>query len=119
MTLGAQGEELAAAFLKGQGYRIVARNYRCPSGEIDIVALDGDTIAFVEVKSRSSDEAADPEVAVHYHKRKQITRAAKYFISHKASHDQPCRFDVVAVVLPPGGEPQIEHFADAFGPTPR
>ena len=119
MTLGAQGEELAAAFLKRQGYRIVARNYRCPSGEINIVALDGDTIAFVEVKSRSSDEAADPEVAVHHRKRRQVTRAAKYFLSNKSMQNQACRFDVVAVVLPAGGEPKIEHFVDAFGPTPR
>ena len=119
MTLGAQGEELAAAFLKKQGFRIVARNYRCPSGEIDIIAIDGDTIVFVEVKSRSSDVAADPEVAVHHYKRRQVTRAAKYFITHKSMHHQPCRFDVVAVVLPAGGEPKIEHFVDAFGPTPR
>lgn len=119
MTLGARGEKIAAAFLKDRGFRIVARNYRCPLGEVDIVAVDEDTIVFVEVKSRSSADAADPEVSVHHEKRRRITRAAKYFVSRKSVHDQPCRFDVVAVVLPERGEPEIEHFKDAFGLTPR
>lgn len=119
MILGPRGEAIAAGFLTDRGFRIVARNYRCPLGEIDIVAADGDTLVFVEVKSRRSAEAAEPEISVHYDKRRRITRAARYFVSHKSVHDQPLRFDVVAIVLPDHGQPEIEHFEDAFGPTPQ
>ena len=119
MTLGRAGEKAAAAFLKRSGWRIVARNYTCPQGELDLVGLDGDTIVFVEVKSRRSDASADPEINVTYHKQRRLTRAARHYLMEKGAQDRPCRFDVVAVVLPDQGEAAIEHFVDAFGPVPR
>jgi putative endonuclease len=117
--LGKRGEAAAAKFLRNLGYRIAARNYRCPVGEVDIIALDGSTIVFVEVKSRTSADAADPEITVHGQKRRRLTRAAKYFLSRKSGLDPPCRFDVVAVVLPETGPVEVEHFIDAFSPGPR
>ena len=119
MNLGAAGEKAAAKYLRRRGYRIVARNYRCRGGEIDLIALDADTIVFVEVKTRREDLAADPEVNVAYHKQKRITRAARYYLMEKGAQDRPGRFDVVAVVWPEAGKPSVEHFIDAFGPTPR
>ena len=119
MNLGAAGEKAAARHLEQSGYRIVARNYRCPAGELDLVAIDEDTIVFVEVKTRRSDQAADPEVNVTHAKQCQITRAAKYYLMVKSAQEHPARFDVVAVVLPDRGRPAVEHFVDAFGPVRR
>jgi putative endonuclease len=118
VRLGTRGERIAASYLKRQGCRIITRNYTCPVGEIDLVALHDDTIVFVEVKTRSSDEAADPEIAVGHRKRRRLTRAAKHYLVRKAAEDAPCRFDVIAIVLPQSGDPQIEHFVDAFEPAP-
>ncbi|MCP4248869.1 MAG: YraN family protein [bacterium] len=119
VNLGAAGERAAARFLRRLGYRIAARNYRCRSGEIDLIAVDGDTIVFAEVKTRRHDESADPEANVTYQKRLRLTRAAKTYLSAKSAQNQAARFDVLAVVLPATGQPAIEHFVDAFGPTPR
>jgi putative endonuclease len=117
--LGRRGEAAAATYLKDLGYRIAARNYRCPVGEVDVIALDGGTIVFVEVKSRTSADAADPEITVHEQKRRRLTRVARYFLSRKPGLDPPCRFDVVAVVLPETGPAEVEHFIDAFSPAPK
>ncbi len=117
MKLGARGERAAARFLKRLGYRILIRNYVCPAGEIDIVALDGDTIVFVEVKTRKSTSAAFPEANVTYQKQKQLTRTAKMFLTIKSLQHRPCRFDVVAVVMNDREKPVIEHFIDAFAPV--
>ena len=117
MRPGPRGERIAARTLKRSGYRILARNYTCPAGEIDLVGLDGDTLVFVEVKTRTSADAADPEVNVTRHKRQQLTRVAKYFLQARSAQDRPCRFDVVAVVLGQRGKPVVEHFVDAFEPV--
>lgn len=119
MNLGARGERIAARSLKRSGYRIVARNYRCPVGEIDLIALDGDTLVFVEVKTRRSSETAFPEVNVHHRKRRKITQVAKYYVATKDAQQHPCRFDVVSVVLGERGAPSIEHFVNAFEPVNR
>ena len=116
MKLGALGEKAAARHLQRLGYRVVAR---CPVGELDLIAVDGGSIVFVEVKTRRSADAADPEVNVTSAKRRQLTRAARYYLMHKSAQDHPARFDVVAVVLPDSGKPSIEHFVDAFAPVSR
>ena len=118
MSLGARGERIAARTLKRGGYRILARNFTCPAGELDLIALDGDTVVFVEVKTRTSDQSADPEANVHYHKKRQLARTAKYYLAMTGAADRPCRFDVVAVVLAPRHKPVIEHFIDAFHAVP-
>ena len=121
---GPRGENLAARYLRRAGCKILARNYRCPVGEADIIVLDTSTksewgaesIAFVEVKTRGSDEGALPESAVDHRKRRQLTRVARYYLSRHDVGDRRVRFDVVAVVLPPDGKPSIRHIPDAFEP---
>lgn len=117
--VGRLGEKIAARRLRRSGYRIAARNFSCPCGEIDLIALDGPSIVFVEVKTRRDDRVANPENSVHAHKRRQITAAAKYYLTATRAQDRPCRFDVISIVLRDGAEPEVEHFIDAFGPAPR
>ncbi len=117
MKLGPRGEQMAADYLTRRGYRVVARNYRCRGGEIDLVAVDDDIVVFVEVKTRASDDAANPEVAVHLEKRRRLTRAGRHFVARHRLHEKPCRFDVLAIVDRGTGTPQIEHFEDAFPPA--
>lgn len=115
--VGRAGEKQAERFLKRSGYRIVTRNYRCDGGEIDLVALDGKTIVFVEVKTRSGDEHADPQDAVTSEKQRRVIRAAKAFIQQTHSQGRSCRFDVVAITLAGKKTACIEHFRNAFSPN--
>jgi putative endonuclease len=95
--LGSEGEDRAAKFLVRQGYRILERNYRTPSGEIDLIALDKDTLVFVEVKTRTTHAFGAPELAVNDRKQGRMTRAALGYLKYKKLHQMPCRFDVVAI----------------------
>jgi putative endonuclease len=115
-VLGQRGENVAAKYLREQGYKILIRNFRCDLGEVDIVARDGKTIVFVEVKTRVDDDPA-PEDQVNSPKRHQITKAAKFYMSRYGVPPPPARFDVVAIVWPQGREPQIRHTPDAFEAT--
>ena len=115
-VLGQVGEKHAARFLRRQGYRIVKRNYRCPVGEIDLITLDGDMIVFVEVKTRSSREHADPQDAVTPTKQRRLTRSAKSFLTLTDSLERACRFDVIAITLDGRKPLEIEHIQDAFPP---
>ncbi len=109
-TLGSQKEQTAAAYLEKKGYRILAANYRCPAGEIDLIAMDQETVVFVEVKYRCGNAAGEPEESVTARKQRTISRCALFFISrYKWAIDAPFRFDVVAVT--PRG---IRHIIDAF-----
>jgi putative endonuclease len=113
--LGRRGEEFAARHLESLGYRIVERSYRRPSGEIDLVALDGRTVVFVEVKTRSSAGRGGPEAAVDRKKQVRLTRAAMAYLKRRRMLEQPARFDVVAVVwTSPDVAPEITHFRSAF-----
>ena len=117
-SLGALGEAYAAAYLDQLGYRIVAANFTLPVGrnrrgaivnaEIDLVAYDGDTLCFVEVKTRSSDWFAPPEVNVDLRKRRQITRAARVYRQMLGIKNDPHRYDVVTVIIGDDSTPQIE-----------
>ena len=115
-ALGDRGENLAARYLRNQGYKIIVRNFRSEVGEIDIVARDGRTIVFVEVKSRAYDDP-EPEDQVNDLKRHQITKAAKMYLGRYGTPQPPARFDVVAVVWPQGEPPIIRHIENAFEPT--
>jgi len=110
---GKKGEDIAVAFLKRAGYRILERNFKCPFGEIDIVAKDRDTVVFVEVKSRRSEEYGDPQVAVGLEKQKRISKISLKYLEEK--HLYPCdaRFDVVAIKMLPGGN-KVELIQNAF-----
>jgi len=111
---GVQGEELAVAFLLGKGYRIIERNFSCKGGEIDIIARDGKILVFVEVKARRSSSYGVPQLAVTSFKQRQIMTASLPWLSSHRSHDTPARYDVIAIILPDGGEPVIEHIQNAF-----
>lgn len=115
-ALGDRGENVAARYLRNQGYRIIVRNYRCEVGEIDIVARDGPTLVFVEVKTRAYDDPT-PEQQVDLAKQQQLTRVAKLYLSRYGTPQPPARFDVVAVVWPNGQDPIIRHTTDAFEAT--
>lgn len=110
---GKKGEELAAAFLGEQGYRIVARNYRCIYGEIDIVAWEGETLAFVEVKSRRTGDYGSPQLAVDRKKQDKISRVALHYLAEHRLRECRARFDVAAVLLSPS-QSRIELIRNAF-----
>lgn len=112
-AMGDRGENLAARYLRNLGYRIIVRNFRCEAGEIDIIAREGTTLVFVEVKTRSYDDPA-PEDQVHEGKQHQLTRVAKIYLSRYGTPQPPARFDVVAVLWPNGREPIIRHTPHAF-----
>lgn len=114
--LGAAGERAAERFLKKKRFRMVKRNYTCPVGEIDLVALDGQTIVFVEVKTRTSRDHADPQDAVNLGKQHRLARAAHYFLRQTRSVGRACRFDIVAVCGETGARLEIEHIPNAFSP---
>jgi putative endonuclease len=112
-TLGKLGEDLACGELARRGYAVVARRYRLRGGELDIVALDGETLVFVEVKAREGHRFGEAAEAVTAVKRRRIVRLAlDYLVRHRLV-DRPCRFDVVAVHLD-GGKPSIEVYQNAF-----
>ena len=117
-SLGQLGEAYAAAYLEQRGYRLVAANFTLPIGrnlrgaivtaEIDLVAYDQNTLCFIEVKTRSSDWFAPPQVNVDLRKRRQITRAARVYRQMLGIENDPHRYDVVTVVLNNDSTPQIE-----------
>ncbi|WP_437225838.1 YraN family protein [Planctomicrobium sp. SH661] len=111
---GDRGERAAARYLRRQGYRILGRQVRSPLGEIDLIALDAETIVFVEVKTRSSHVAGHPAEAVGPAKQKQMTRAALAWLKRRQLLDRRGRFDVVAITWQAGAPPVIEHFKNAF-----
>lgn len=114
LALGRRGEDLAHRFLRRQGYLIVARNYRLSAGdaEADIIAWDGDALAFVEVKSRSTEAFGPPERAIDAVKRAHLLRVAREYTRKSDTPWEKVRFDLVAVVL---GEPiEIRLFKSAW-----
>jgi len=114
ITLGARGENIAAAFLKGQKYAIIERNYRCKAGEVDIVAREGKTLVFVEVKTRSNTAFGPPQASVTPFKQRQLSKAALTWLAKKKLHDTSARFDVIAIILREHEVPAIEHIKNAF-----
>src|SRR4051812_36692675 len=110
--LGDRGERAAARHLRRAGMRVLVRGYRTEQGEVDLIARDGDTLVFVEVKSRSRGEPAE---AVTPEKQRRLTLAALHFLRRHGLLEQRCRFDVVAIVWPGGRRPAaVEHYRDAF-----
>lgn len=110
---GERGEELACRELRRRGYAIVARRYRTRHGEIDIVAMDGGVLVFVEVKARSGDRFGGPLAAITRAKQRKLTRMALDYLVRSRTAGVPCRFDVVAVALG-RSRPRVEVVTDAF-----
>jgi uncharacterized protein (TIGR00252 family) len=111
--LGDAGEDLAAAALKKQGYKILARNYICSLGEIDVIARQGKTYVFIEVKTRKSDRFGAPQEAVHQTKQRKLHLLADYYLKQKRLGEVPLRFDVVAIAFEEAG-PRLEIIQNAF-----
>lgn len=108
-TKGRHGEEIAVEYLKNNGYRIVENNYKNCFGEIDIIAKEGDTIVFIEVKARNTDFYGHPAASVDLRKQRRIGKVAEGYLTEKKLSDHPVRFDVVSIC-----EGKIEVIKDAF-----
>lgn len=116
--LGDRGERAAVRFLKSQGFRILERGHRNVGGEIDIVALDGPQIVFVEVKTRSGSDRGKPFEAVDLRKQQKLTRAALVWLKENRRLSQSARFDVISIEWPDeSSTPTILHFRHAFEAT--
>jgi putative endonuclease len=111
---GSSGERSAYRYLRQHGYKIVARNYRKRFGEVDLIGWDGDTLAFIEVKSRTNLAHGRPEEAVHRGKQRQICRVAREYRSRNHLHDINYRFDIVTIEGIAGRE-QVQLLKGAFG----
>jgi putative endonuclease len=108
-SLGKHGEDLAARHLVGAGFTVLARNWRCPVGEIDIVARDGDVLVIVEVKARTSTAYGTPAEAITRRKLDKLRELALMWLRENPSGGAQVRFDVVGVLLPTSGPAQLEH----------
>lgn len=114
IDLGNRGEDLAKAVLIKKNYTILEMNWRSGNAEVDIIAKDGETLVFVEVKTRSGHNVQKPQEAVGRKKQKLMVRAATTY-AQKINHDWEIRFDVIAIILYKN-PPIIEHIVDAFYP---
>ncbi len=110
---GRLGEDLAARHLEAAGFAIVARNWRSPRGEIDLICTDGPTVVFVEVRSRRSRRLGRPEASVDWNKRRTVVLASQLWLQRNGGVERPIRYDVIAVEH---GEPapRIRHLRGAF-----
>ena len=115
---GKNSESLAAVYLKRQGYHILEQNYRTRIGEIDIIARDNETIAFIEVKSRSSATFGSPKYAVTLQKQRKISKIAQQYLKSTHQNNVRARFDVVAI-FSNSGQDTIELIKNAFEFTGR
>jgi putative endonuclease len=113
-ALGLRGEEIACAYLEKKKYAIVTRRFRMFHGEIDIVARDGTTLVFVEVKARADESFGRPEESVTPGKQRQIRKIARGYLVENPLGDAACRFDVISILFGDGNDYRLEHFVDAF-----
>lgn len=111
-TIGSKGETLAVNFLQSKGYRIIAKNYKTPIGEIDIIAEDGKTLVFVEVKTRSNNSYGYPFEAVTAQKQNKLKNLALLYLKNQKK-DFPVRFDVLSINITASNS-AVEHIIDAF-----
>jgi putative endonuclease len=117
---GTRSERAAARLLKRLGYRTLCRNYSCQFGELDLVAIDGPCIVFVEVRSTEGESTERPAASVDEKKQQRLTRLALHFLKRHRLLDRPARFDVLTVSWPAKqAEPTIEHYKSAFPATGR
>jgi putative endonuclease len=114
ISLGKSGEDRACRELERRGYAVLARGYRTRYGEIDIIARDGPTIVFVEVKARTHDEFGGGAAAVTLHKQTRLTAIAEDYLARRRLHAVPCRFDVVAIGFDREGRMVVEVYQNAF-----
>jgi putative endonuclease len=112
---GNRSERAAARYLRRQGLRVVERNYTCPLGELDLVAVEGGCIVFVEVRSTGTDNTDRPAASVDAAKQRRLTNLALHYLQQRQLLGRPARFDVLALSWPEGRrEPEIVHYRQAF-----
>ena len=111
--LGKWGEQAAIDYLLQRGYDILERDWKSGHRDLDIIAMDGDTLVFVEVKTRSNRDYMDPVEAVGYQKIRNLQQAANHYVKYRHA-DCDIRFDIISVVGSEGAEPEIDHLKDAF-----
>ena len=116
--IGALGEQIALEYLLERKYQILETNWVCGHKEVDIIAKDGDTIVFVEVKTRHSTCLVEPEATVDVYKQRHLIWAANSFVN-RYQYDNDVRFDIIAIVIDKNNEKKIEHIEDAFYPSVR
>ena len=114
-VLGERGEKAAARYLKLRGYEILERNWKCPAGEADIIARDGSTLVFIEVKTRTGVSKGFPSEAVDAKKRARYEKIAGWYIMTCDELDVPVRFDVIALLVAAPDRAFMKHYVDAFG----
>ena len=114
--LGALGEQFALEYLIEKNYQILETNWMCGHKEVDIIAKDGDTIVFIEVKTRHDKCLVDPEITVDHYKQRHLIWAANSYVN-RYQYDLDVRFDIIAIVVNPNNEKKIEHIIDAFYPS--
>lgn len=113
-NLGKKGEKVAVKYLKNLGLEIIECGFKAMRGEIDIIARENDTIVFVEVKTRKTNEFGSPLEAVDSRKQSQIKKIASIYILRRYQRFIPCRFDVVGITVKEGGDYEISHVRNAF-----
>lgn len=112
--LGFQGEHLALEKIISLGYKVLAKNYTCKLGEIDIIAKDKDTLVFIEVRTKSNKKFGLPQETVNIKKQNKIKKVAQYYLVKNNLLDFYCRFDVIGITWQNNCKPQIEIIKDAF-----
>ena len=111
---GRRGEEIAARWLRDHGYRILERNYRRRFGEVDIIARHGDTLVFIEVKSRGSSRFGAPLDSITPEKQRRLIMIAQDYLCRHGGIEQSCRFDVLAIETGTDGKPRVHLVENAF-----
>lgn len=114
IELGKFGEDLAVKEIKRLGYKRIIRNYRCSTGELDLIAEDGDTLVFIEIKTRKSGPVSFAKEAVDQRKMRQVSKAALTYMKANNCYGVKARFDVVAVSILKDSPPEIEVIKNAF-----
>ena len=115
--LGRWGEKRCENFLKSNGYKFIARNYSCKTGEIDLIfSCENGSIVFVEVKTRQDEQMAPAQEAVNFKKQRSLVKSSEFFLEQYNIKNKPMRFDVMAVVLGKSGPEEIRHYKNAFTP---
>lgn len=115
IVFGRDGESVAAQYLENLGYRIVERNFRLRTGEIDLIARFGDTIIFIEVKTRHSAKYGQPSEAVTWQKQGKILRTATAYLVRRGWMNSLCRVDVIEILYKKDGTYKLNHIINAFG----
>jgi putative endonuclease len=113
-SLGQRGEQLARAYLTNKGYAILTTNWRCSHGELDIIARCGETVVFVEVRTRYADSTAPAFESINPRKQAKLAALAHLYLETAQLEDSPWRIDVIAVAIPPTGKPLLEHVENAL-----